>query len=77
MNPHRRFWDELLRVTEESYAAFSGINPDLIADSHMILKIRQQDGNREASFRCRLRRSAEASAFRGTIEKSKTEGEGR
>ncbi len=30
MNPHRRFWDELLLVVEESLAAFGGVSPDLI-----------------------------------------------
>ena len=30
MSHHRRFWDGLLVALEESLAAFSGVNPDLI-----------------------------------------------
>ena len=36
MNPHRRFWDELLLVVEESLAAFAGVSPDLIGHSPAI-----------------------------------------
>lgn len=38
MNPDRRFWDELLLVAEESFAAFSGVSPDLIGHSLAIPK---------------------------------------
>jgi hypothetical protein len=77
MNHHWHFWDELLRATEESYAAFSGVSPDLIGDSRAIPKTRHPDSNREVAVRRRLRRSAEASALRSTVAKSKTGGEDR
>jgi hypothetical protein len=44
MNHHRRFWDELLVALEESFAAFSGVNPDLIEAPTTIPKTCRRDG---------------------------------
>jgi len=49
MNHHRRFWDELLLALEESLAAFSGVNPDLIDTSATIPKHCRGDGSRFGS----------------------------
>ena len=50
MNHHRRFWGELLATLEESLAAFSGVNPDLIDAPATIPKTRRRDGDRFGSL---------------------------
>lgn len=49
MNHHRRFWDELLVALEESLAAFSGVNPDLIDAPATIPKSCRRDASRFGS----------------------------
>ncbi len=49
MNHHRRFWDELLVTLEESLAAFSGVNPDLINAPATTPKHCRRDGSRFGS----------------------------
>jgi len=60
MNHHRRFWDEVLVALEESLAAFSGVDPELIAAAAMIPKTCRRDGGRRGSSAqassCRTRR---------------------
>ncbi len=49
MSHHRRFWDEFLVTLEESLAAFSGVNPDLIDASATLPKHCRRDGSRFGS----------------------------
>jgi hypothetical protein len=49
MNHDRRFWDELLVAVEESLAAFSGVSPDLIAQSPVVTKTDRRDSSRFGS----------------------------
>lgn len=77
MNHFRCLCDEFLLIAEESFAAFSGVSPDLAGNSCATSKTSRQDDSGAAAFRCRLRRPAEAEAFRGAIGKSKTGGEDR
>jgi hypothetical protein len=49
MNHPRGFWNELLVTLEESLAAFSGVNPDLIDASATIPKHSRRDGSRFGS----------------------------
>lgn len=49
MNHHRRFWNELMVAFEESLAAFSGVSPDLIAQSPAMAKTDRRDNNRFGS----------------------------
>jgi hypothetical protein len=49
MSSRRRFWDGLLVALEESLAAFSGVNPDLIDASAAIPKTCRRDGSRFGS----------------------------
>ncbi len=77
MSHFRCFCDELLLIAEESFAAFSGVSPDLAGNSRATSKASLQDDSGGRALRCGLRRSAEASAFRRAIGKSKTGGEDR
>lgn len=77
MSHFRCFCGELLLVAEESFAKFSGVSPDLVGDSRATSKARHQDDSRGTRLRRELRRSAEASALRNAIGKSKTGGEDR
>ena len=63
MNPHRRFWDELLLVVEESLAAFGGVSPDLISHSPAIPNTCPQ-GTARSVLQDRNRRCAQDSATR-------------
>ena len=49
MNDRRRFWDELLVAREESLAAFSGVNLDLIDAPTTIPRTCRRDGSRFSS----------------------------
>jgi hypothetical protein len=49
MSSRRRFWDGLLVALEESLAAFSGVNPDLIEVSATLPKNCRRDGSRFGS----------------------------
>ena len=48
MNHRRRFWEELLEALEESLAAFSGVDPDLI-DAPKTIPKTCRDGGRVGS----------------------------
>ena len=63
MNHHRRFWDELLAALEESLAAFSGVNPDLIDAPAVIPSTCLRDSSRigfsvQTSAQCTRRRKS-------------------
>ena len=65
MSHHRRFWDGLLVALEESLAAFSGVNPDLIDAPATIPKTCRRDGGRfgssvQTSALCTRRRDSKA-----------------
>ena len=77
MSHSRCFCDELLLIAEESFAAFSGASPDLLGDSHATSEASHQDDSRGRGLRRELRRSAESSALRNAIGKSKAGGEDR
>ena len=77
MNYFRCICDEFLLIAEESFAAFSGVSPDLVEDSRATSKARHQDDSRGRGLRRELRRSAESSALRNAIGKSKAGGEDR
>ena len=49
MNHRRRFWDVLLVALEESLAAFSGADPELIDAPTTIPKTRRRDRGRFGS----------------------------
>lgn len=53
MNHRRRFWEELLVALEESLAAFSGVDPDLI-DAPKTIPKTCRDGGRVGSSVQRL-----------------------
>lgn len=74
MNHHRRFWDGLLVALEESLAAFSGVNIDLIdAPTTIPRTCRRDDGRFGASVQTSARRTG-----RGNSEtRSKTINRGR
>jgi hypothetical protein len=46
MNPHRRFWDELLIAVEEALAAFSGARPGVVAQPPVPAKTDCGNSNR-------------------------------
>ena len=69
MSHHRRFWDEFLVALEESLAAFSGVNPDLIDASAKIPKTCRRDGGRLSSS---VRSSAPGTRGRNSEIRSKT-----
>ena len=77
MSHSRCFCGELVLIAEESFAAFSGVSPDLLGDSRTTSKARHQRNSRGRGLRRELRRSAEAPAFRSAIGKSNTGGEDR
>lgn len=77
MSHFRCFCGELLLIAEESFAAFSGVSPDLLGDSRTTSKARHQRNSRGRGLRRELRRSAEGSALRNAIGKSKAGGEDR
>jgi hypothetical protein len=77
MSHSRCFCGELVLIAEESFAAFSGVSPDLVGDSRATSKARHQDDSQGTRLRRELRRSAEAPAFRSAIGKSNTGGEDR
>jgi hypothetical protein len=74
MNHRRRFWDELLVTLEESLAAFSGVNPDLIGTPATIPKTCRQDGSR---FGSSVRSTALGTRGRNSEIRSKTINRGR
>ena len=74
MNHHRRFWDELLAALEESLAAFSGVNPDLIDAPTTIPKTCRRDGSR---FGSSVQTSALSTGRRNSDARSKTIKRGR
>ena len=74
MNHHRRFWDELLVTLEESLAAFSGVNPDLIDAPSTIPKTCSRDGSR---FGSSVRPPALGTRGRNSEIRSKTINRGR
>ena len=47
MSHSRCFCDELLLIAEESFAAFSGVSPDLFGDSRATSKASHQDDSGE------------------------------
>lgn len=73
MNPHRRFWDELLLAVEESLAAFGGVSPDLIGYSPATPNTCRQ-GTAGSALQGRNRRSAQDSAIRICGRQSSTKG---
>lgn len=73
MNPHRRFWDELLLAVEESLAAFGGVSPDLVGNSQATPKARRQ-GTAGSVLQGGNRRSAQDSAIRICGRQSSTKG---
>lgn len=74
MSHHRRFWDEFLVALEESLAAFSGVNPDLIDASATIPKTCRRDGSR---FGSSVRSTALGTRGRNSEIRSKTINRGR
>jgi hypothetical protein len=74
MNNHRRFWDELLVTLEESLAAFSGVNPDLINASSTIPKYSRRDGSR---FGSSVQTSPPGTRSRNSEARSRTINRGR
>ena len=74
MNHHRRFWDELLAVLEESLAAFSGVNPDLIDAPTTIPKTCRRDGS---MFGSSVQAAALSTGRRNLDARSKTINRGR
>jgi hypothetical protein len=74
MNHHRRFWDELLVSLEESLAAFSGVNPDLIDAPATIPKTVRWDAGRFGSV---LQTSPVGTRDRNSETQSKTINRGR
>lgn len=74
MNYRRRFWDELLVVLEESLAAFSGVDPELIAASTTISKTCRRDGGKVDSS---VQRSALSKRLRNSETRSKAINRGR
>lgn len=70
MNHHRRFWDELLVVLEESLAAFSGVDPELIDASTTISKTCRRDGGKVDSSGQRSALSKKTPKFGDTIKNS-------
>lgn len=69
MNHRRRFWDELLVTLEESLAAFSGVNPDLIGTPTTIPKTCRRNGGR---FGSSVQTSALGTRGRNSETQSKT-----
>lgn len=69
MNPHRRFWDELLVALEESLVAYGGVNPDFIDAPATIPKTCRRDGGRLGSP---LQASALSTGHRISETRSKT-----
>ena len=69
MNDRRRFWDELLVALEESLAAFSGVDPELIDASTTIYKTCRRDGSRVVSS---VQRSALSKGLRNSETRSRT-----
>jgi hypothetical protein len=74
MNDRRRFWDELLVALEESLAAFSGVDPELIEASTTISKTCRRDGGRVGSS---VQRSALSKGVRNSEARSRTIHNGR
>jgi hypothetical protein len=74
MNHHRRFWDEFLMTLEESLAAFSGVNRDLIGAPAAIPKTRRRDGGR---FGSSVQTSPLSTRDRNSETQSKTINRGR
>jgi hypothetical protein len=74
MNHHRRFWDELLVSIEESLAAFSGVNPDLVDGPATIPKTCCRDGGR---FGSSVQVSPPGARDRNSETQSKTNNRGR
>lgn len=69
MNDRRRFWDELLVALEESLAAFSGVDPELIDASTTISKTCRRDSGRVGSS---VQRSALSRGLRNSETRSRT-----
>lgn len=74
MNQHRRFWDGLLVALEESLAAFSGVNPDLIDAPATTPKSCRRDDGRLVSP---VRSSALSTGRRNSETRSRTVNGGR
>lgn len=51
MSHFRCFCGELLLIAEESFAAFSGVSPDLLGDSRTTSKARHQRNSRGRGLR--------------------------
>ena len=73
MSHFRCFCDELLLIAEESFAAFSGVSPDLVGNSRATSKASLQDDGGGRALRRGLRRSEKGPAFRSAMGKSKQE----
>lgn len=68
MSHRRRFWEELLMALEESLAAFSGVDPDLI-DAPKTTPKTCRDGGRVGSS---VQRPASSTGRRDSETRSRT-----